>query len=168
MMNNSYLITIAISGTIFFFFILILISSLDKIREDIEQNYTLHFGKTNIILSSKIDSLFNNLKKLEENIKYPIIKQINDQHYYIEKIRRDLISFKPFLTLTELQIYTGLSENQIKRLINKQQIPYLRPNKVNYIFERSKIDQWILSRKIKVKDSYVKKIRKYNKDETGE
>ena len=85
-MNNSYLITIAISGTIFFFFILILISSLDKIREDIQQNYTLHFEKTNIILSSKIDSLFNNLKKLEENIKYPIIKQINDQHYYIEKI----------------------------------------------------------------------------------
>ncbi|MCB0775933.1 MAG: helix-turn-helix domain-containing protein [Chitinophagaceae bacterium] len=58
---------------------------------------------------------------------------------------------KPYLTVSELSIYTGFSESYIYKLCSNRQIPYYKsPTGKTTIFKRAEINSWLTQYKVEV------------------
>lgn len=72
------------------------------------------------------------MKMTEEEMK-KIVELVSDNM---------LFCTKEVLTITEVMRYTGLSRNQLYKLMHKYQLPYYKPMGICY-FNRKELEQWM-------------------------
>ena len=70
----------------------------------------------------------------------------------LSRIEKHIFALKPILNVEELSDYTGFKKSYIYKLVHSNLIPFSKPNGKVLIFERQKIDEWLLSNSEKSTD----------------
>ncbi len=63
----------------------------------------------------------------------------------LNQIEKLLVGTKEILTIDDLVNYTGFQKSSIYKLVHKNLIPYTKPGGKKLFFQKSKIDEWLLS-----------------------
>lgn len=69
----------------------------------------------------------------------------------LNRIEKHIFGLKSILNVEELADYTGFKKSYIYKLVHSNSIPYSKPNGKVLFFERSRIDEWLLSNSSKSK-----------------
>lgn len=70
----------------------------------------------------------------------------------LTNIENLLLSQKTVLNLDEVAEFTGLSKSHLYKLTSKGKIPHYKPNGKYIFFERTQIEKWLLSNRVKTTD----------------
>lgn len=73
----------------------------------------------------------------------------------LNRIEKYISGLKPILNVDELSDYTGFKKSYIYKLVHANLLPYSKPNGKILFFEKSKIDQWLLSNNSKSHDEIL-------------
>ena len=63
----------------------------------------------------------------------------------LNRIEKHIFSLKPILNVEELAEYTGFKKSYIYKLVHSNSLPFSKPNGKILFFDKSKIDEWLLS-----------------------
>ena len=63
----------------------------------------------------------------------------------LNRIEKHIFSLKPILNVEELAEYTGFKKSYIYKLVHSNSFPFSKPNGKILFFDKSKIDEWLLS-----------------------
>ena len=67
----------------------------------------------------------------------------------LDEIRKmSVLSAKNALTIEDVSLLSGLSVPYLYQLTSKKQIPFYKPNGKHIYFNKSEIEQWMLSNKV--------------------
>lgn len=65
--------------------------------------------------------------------------------------------FKKIMTVDDLVLYTSMSKSHIYKLCSKMEIPHYKKGKRLLYFEKTQIDNWLLSNPVPVYDHLLEK-----------
>ena len=63
----------------------------------------------------------------------------------LNRIEKHIFSLKPILNVEELSEYTGFKKSYIYKLVHSNSLPFSKTNGKILFFDKSKIDEWLLS-----------------------
>ncbi|MRJ11322.1 DNA-binding protein [Ornithobacterium rhinotracheale] len=63
----------------------------------------------------------------------------------LSKIESMMLNAKKILSVDELSDYTGYSKSTIYKMVQKNILPHSKPNGKHIFFDKTKIDEWLLS-----------------------